>query len=60
MCRIIIILDVFERKCHSMSNIPARPLPQGMLNHGGFYHFDSGMMGVPAGGTIGMRFEVQI
>jgi hypothetical protein len=51
-------IDVFPAKRYISTNIPARPLPQGMLNYGGFYYFKGGMVNVPVRRAIGMRWMV--
>jgi hypothetical protein len=69
---VIKTIDVFLKECYIEPNIPARPLPKGMLNYGGFYNLwtassisaidarFAGMMGVPAGRAMGMCWEVGV
>jgi len=56
----IIMIDVLLKEDYYINNIPARPLLQDMLNHGGFYYFEGEPIGVPAGRAIGMCLEIQI
>jgi hypothetical protein len=50
--------DGFKKEMYTVPNIPARPLPQGMLNYGGFYYFKVGVVNVPVRRAIGMRWMV--
>jgi hypothetical protein len=47
----------FLKECYTLINIPARPLPQGKLNYGGFYYFEDGILGVFAVRTLWMRLR---
>jgi len=40
--RLALPIDIFHNKCYIVDNIPARPLPQGMLNYGGFFIWGAG------------------
>jgi len=33
----LMAIDIFQKHCYSETNIPTRPLPQGMLNYGGSF-----------------------
>ena len=34
---LLLAIDIFHNMFYSIYNIPAKPLPQGMLNYGGFF-----------------------
>ena len=38
----IVFIDIFQKQCYIISNIPTKPLPQGMRNHGGFFYLGAG------------------
>jgi len=33
----LMAIDIFQKQCYSIYNIPAKPLPQGMRNMVGFF-----------------------
>jgi hypothetical protein len=34
---LLLAIDIFQKHCYIISNIPAKPLPQGMRNMVGFF-----------------------
>jgi len=53
-------IDLYTDKYYIVSNIPTKPLPQGMLNHGGSFYFWKHKSVSPktADREIGMCWEV--
>ena len=34
---LLLAIDIFQKQCYSVTNIPAKPLPQGLRNMVGFF-----------------------